>query len=340
MTVGWFEALLGGPLPAEGEVVERHGVRLIGRNKITRAIELVDEAQAQARETFAYKWQQRDTYASNSVKDAQIAWLDSRYGGRDLLAHLGPTSVDRPLVLDVGCGSGFSAKLLFRQSFDKIHYVGSDISEAVDIAAEEIGAITSKAFFLQADLMRLPFGDGLFDIVFSEGVLHDTPSTRGALLSVSRFVKPGGILAAYVYNKKAPIREFTDDYVREQIADLKPEVAWAALEPLTRLGIALGELKTEIDVPEDVPLLGIAKGRYDIQRLFYWAICKTYYRPEFSFDEMNHINFDWFTPKYCHRQTPDDVAAWCQEAALTIEYIKAEEAGITFVARRSAAVAG
>src|SRR5262249_27805795 len=100
--------------------------------------------------------------------------------------------------------------------------------------------------------------------------------------------------------KRAPIREFTNDLTRAQVADLSPEQAWEALEPLTRLGIALGELKTEIEVSEDVPQLGITKGRFNIQRLFYWAICKAYYRPEFSFDEMNHINFDWFTPKCCH----------------------------------------
>ena len=41
-----------------------------------------------------------------------------------------------------------------------------------------------------------------------------------------------------------------------------------------------------------------------------------------------------FTPKYAHRQTPDEVKAWCGEAGLVVEHMKAEEAGITTVARR------
>ena len=334
MTQQWIVALLGGIPPAGDEPTVRHGVTLIRTQGVTRAVEVVDQAQAQTRDMFAFKWQQRDTYSSDSVQAAQLAWLHSRYGGRDLLQHLDAPDGIKPLVLDAGCGSGFSAKLLFKEQFDRIQYVGADISEAVDIAAREIGALTRQSFFVQADLMALPFADGSFDIVFSEGVLHHTPSTREALLAVARLVKPGGILAVYVYNKKAAIREFTDDHIRAQIADMAPERAWQALEPLTRLGIALGELKTEIEVPEDVDLLGIKKGRYDIQRLFYWAICKAYYRPEFSFDEMNHICFDWFTPKYCHRQAPEEVAAWCKEAGLEVTHLKPEEAGITVVARK------
>jgi hypothetical protein len=108
------------------------------------------------------------------------------------------------------------------------------------------------------------------------------------------------------------------------------------LEPLTKLGMALGELDVTLDVPEDIPYLGIKKGPIDLQRFFYWNICKLYYRPEFSLDEMNHINFDWFRPLNCHRQTPEQVQAWCTEAGLDIEHIDVQDAGITVVARRPA----
>ena len=334
MSADWITDLLGGPPPGEGEEVIRHGRQLTGRGGLTRDLEVTDAGQAQTRDMFGFKWAQRDTYNSKALATAQIDWLNSRYGGRDILDHLGSIGSNKPLVLDAGAGSGFTANLMFRSTFPKIRYLGADISTAIDIAAESIEKIAPESFFMQADLMHLPFEDGGFDIVMSEGVMHHTPSTRDALLELARLVRPGGIFAFYVYAKKAPVREFTDDYIRAQVSDLPPESAWKALEPLTRLGIALGELKTEIDVPEDVAVLGIPKGKMDIQRLFYWAICKSYYRPEFSFDEMNHLNFDWFTPKYAHRQTPDEVKAWCGEAGLVVEHMKAEEAGITTVARR------
>lgn len=333
MSASWIDDLLGGPAPKEGESVVRNGRPLTRLHGLVRDLAIVEGDQAQTRDTFAFKWAQRETYASESVKAAQRAWLTSRFGGRDLLSYLNMGEY-RPIVLDAGCGAGFSANLMLASCFDKIRYVESDISTAVDIAAETLAPSAPETFFMQADLMRLPFAPASFDVIIAEGVLHHTPSTRAALLALAPLIRPGGIFAFYVYARKAPIREFTDDYIRRRIGHLPPEQAWKELEPLTRLGIALGELKTEIVIPEDVPLLGLRKGKIDIQRLFYWTICKAYYRPEFEFEEMNHINFDWFTPKYCHRQTPEEVHGWCGAAGLVIEHSKVEEAGITTVARR------
>jgi hypothetical protein len=115
---------------------------------------------------------------------------------------------------------------------------------------------------------------------------------------------------------------------------MAPDDAWQALMSLTKLGVALGELKLEVEVPEEVTLLGIPKGKIDLQRLFYWHIFKAYYRPEFTLEEMNHVNFDWYAPKNSHRQTPEEVRAWCAEAGLAIERERVEEAGITVIARK------
>jgi arsenite methyltransferase len=131
------------------------------------------------------------------------------------------------------------------------------------------------------------------------------------------------------------VREFTDDYVRAQLQAMSPEEAWRAMEPLTKLGIALGELDAEIDIPAPIALLNIPAGRITVQRLFYWHVAKAFYRPECSFDEMNHINFDWYAPANAHRQTPEEVRAWCAEAGLEVERLVAEDAGLTVIARRN-----
>ena len=77
----------------------------------------------------------------------------------------------------------------------------------------------------------------------------------------------------------------------------------------------------------------IKKGKIDIQRFFYWYVCKMFYRQEYSFEEMNHMNFDWFRPLNCFRHTPEEVKRWCAEAGMTIEHIDIQEAGITVVAK-------
>ena len=110
--------------------------------------------------------------------------------------------------------------------------------------------------------------------------------------------------------------------------------AWEALKPLTRLGIAIGELGVELDVPDDVPFLGITKGKVDLQRFFYYTLLKAYYRPDFTFEEMNHVNFDWYRPLNCHRHTEAEVRGFCAAASLTVERLHSEPSGFAVVAVR------
>lgn len=138
----------------------------------------------------------------------------------------------------------------------------------------------------------------------------------------------------YVYRKKGPVREFTDDFVRERMQEMGPEEGWAAMMPLTKLGKVLGELDIDVDIPEEIGLLDIPAGRIKLQRLFYWHVFKAFYSPDLTLDEMNHINFDWYAPANAHRQTPEEVRTWCDEAGMEIEREVIEEAGITIIARK------
>jgi hypothetical protein len=165
--------------------------------------------------------------------------------------------------------------------------------------------------------------------------LHHTPSPEESLKALAQLLRPGGVFMFYVYRKKGPIREFTDDFVRERLRDVPPEEAWRRLEPLTTLGKVLGDLNIEIEIPKTIDLLDIPAGRINLQRLFYWHVMKLYYRQEYNLDEMNHVNFDWYTPLYAHRQTPDQVRAWCADNGLIIEREVVEPPGITILARRN-----
>jgi len=292
-------------------------------------------SQQQTRDAFGFKWAQRKTYESKAVKDAARNWLFERYCGNDpqLLAQW--LAGGRKIILDAGCGSGFSALLFFDDYLKDHDYLGVDISSAVEIAAKRFHEQGCPADFLQGNIMELPISEESVDIIFSEGVLHHTDSTERALKSLALKLKPGGRFLFYVYAKKAVIREFTDDYIRDKLKGMSDGEAWRALEPLTKLGIELGNKACIIDVPEDIDFLGIKKGRIDLQRFFYWHICKLYYRTDWTLDEMNHINFDWFRPANCLRQTPEEVTAWVNEAELTIERIDIQEAGITVVAKKN-----
>jgi SAM-dependent methyltransferase len=328
----WFWDYLGTGGPWEGERLIA-GQALVVRNGIPRSRALLTAAQAQTEETFGFKWKKRDTFDSPASLARMREWLIERYGDVARASWLDEHG-RQPLLLDAGCGAGMSALELFDEALPRLRYLGVDVSEAVDVAAQRFAERGHEAAFLQADISNPPLPEGSVDLIFSEGVLHHTNSTKGALGALARLLKPGGRLLFYVYRKKGPIREFTDDHIRDKLQAMAPQQAWDALEPLTQLGIALGELKAEIDIPRPIDLLGIPAGRIDVQRLFYWHVAKAFYRPDLSFDEMNHINYDWYAPANAARQTPEEVRDWCAEFGLAVEREIVEEAGITIVARK------
>jgi SAM-dependent methyltransferase len=303
------------------------------RDGILRDAAVLSDAQAQTAETFGFKWHQRQTFESAASLARTRQWLVERYGDVAAAAwwdDLGPD----PVVLDAGCGAGMSAMELFGDRLRKVRYLGVDVSDAVDVAAGRLRDAGIDGAFLQADITGLPLPPRSVDVVFSEGVMHHTDSTERAFAALAELVKPGGRFLFYVYRRKGPVREFTDDHVRDRLQAMTPQEAWDAVMPLTRLGKALGDLGVEVEVPEDVDLLGIPAGRIDVQRLFYWYVCKAFHHPDLDIDELNHINYDWFAPRNAHRQSPEEVRAWCEAAGLEVERERVEDAGITVVARR------
>lgn len=320
-------------MPREGGAIELQGRKFVLSCGVLRSREPLSEAQGQTGRIFAYKWAQRDTFELGPSRHMR-SWLIEKYGdvcSAGWFAEHG----DNPLLLDAGCGAAMSAIALFEPVLRRVRYLGVDVSEAVDVARARFAERGLEAGFFQAELSKIPLPDRSVDIVFAEGVLHHTDDTAAALGSLVRLLKPGGRILFYVYNRKGPIREFTDDYIRDQLARLTPEQGWAAIMPLTRLGKALGELNVEVEIPEAVDLLGIPAGRIDIQRLFYWHVFKVFYRPELTLEEMNHINFDWYAPRNASRHTVQEVREWCARLALVIERERVEEAGITVIARRT-----
>jgi arsenite methyltransferase len=321
--------------PAEGESLVIGRDTFVFDRGVLRNQALLHDANRQVQDTFGYKWNRRDTFESETVRAANRSWLVDRYGDMSEAAWIVQADC-APIVLDAGCGAAFSALELFAHVFDRIRYFGIDISNAIDVARDRVRAVGAREpAFMQSDLARLPIRPGSVDAIFSEGALHHTPSPEASLKELVRLLRPGGLFMFYVYRKKGPIREFTDDFLRERLRDVPPDEAWQRLEPLTRLGKLLGDLDIEIELPESIELLGIPAGRISLHRLFYWHVMKLYYRKEYTLDEMNHVNFDWYTPHYAHRQTPEQVRAWCAESGLSIEREVVELPGITILARRN-----
>jgi SAM-dependent methyltransferase len=320
---------------AEGSLRSDSGERYAVQRSIPRFVRTDDAGQLQTSTSFGYKWGRRDSYEDAAATDSYRHWLLDKYGFASVEAWAGYFD-GRRRVLDVGCGSGYSSALWLDTPHWKgrAMWVGVDISEAIDIARDRLGSVTNT-HFVQADALRMPFAPGTFDAIFSEGVLHHTRSTREALLACALLLAPGGAFHFYVYRKKAPVREFTDDHVRSVLAAMTNDQAWEAMRPLTKLARDLAALHATVEV-EDIPVLGIKAGRYDLQRLIYWNFAKLFWNDSYPFETNLHVNFDWYRPHYANRQTEAEVRAWCAEAGLRIDRLHGEESGFTVIASKQA----
>lgn len=289
--------------------------------------------QRQTAGAFGYKWARVDSYGSPEMMQFTRDWLFEKYcGGEQALLERWLAGGPK-IILDAGCGSGYSA-ICFFDDFLKDHdYLGLDISDAIEVARAAFRDRGLPGDFLQADMITAPVPDGSVDLILAEGTLHHTDDTRAAIVALAKKLRPGGRFLFYVYARKAPLREYADDLVRREIAELSDEEAWERLKPLTALGIALGELSAPIVVPQDIPFLGIAAGPTTVQRLVYYAFIKAFYRPDWRFEEMHHVNFDWYRPSSARRHTEEEVRSFVEDADLTVERFHAEPSGYSVVAR-------
>jgi arsenite methyltransferase len=297
---------------------------------IPRLVPGIDAGQTQTGESFEFKWSRRDSYESEAFRAQARDWLVSRYGFESS-EEMREFFAGHDLILDAGCGSGFSTSLWLDRNWrgqSKAEWVGVEISDAIDVARTRLGEIDGL-HFVQGDVTRLPFRAGTFDVAISEGVLHHTPSTEAAFRSLAAAVAPGGELLAYIYRRKSPIREFADDHVRAALGAMAPEEAWEALRPLTELGRALANLDATITVGEDIPYLGIPAGAYDVQRLVYSHFLKLFWSKDFTFEENHHVNFDWYAPRYAHRHTEEQLRGWCDACGLAVRRLDVQESGFT-----------
>jgi SAM-dependent methyltransferase len=99
--------------------------------------------------------------------------------------------------LDVGCGTGALCAAI-ADTCSPGSLAGAEPSEGfLKTAKQNLGG---RADLRNGSATALPFGDGAFDAVVSGLVLNFVPDPRAALAEMARVTRPGGTLAAYVWD--------------------------------------------------------------------------------------------------------------------------------------------
>jgi SAM-dependent methyltransferase len=120
----------------------------------------------------------------------------SRLVGEEFLDWLRPAAgLD---WVDVGCGNGAFTQLLVERCAPA-SVQGVDPSPAqLDFARGR--GLGGQAEFRSGDAMALPFPDGAFDAAVMALVLFFVPDAPKGFAEMVRVVRPGGIVAAYVWD--------------------------------------------------------------------------------------------------------------------------------------------
>lgn len=112
--------------------------------------------------------------------------------------------------LDAGCGFG---RHLYGCAREGAEMVGMDLSEAVEAAHRNTGK-TGRAHIVQGDIYRLPFRKGVFDFVYSIGVLHHLPEPQDGFSALADLLNPGQHIFLWCYDNEKPGKNRAYERVR------------------------------------------------------------------------------------------------------------------------------
>jgi SAM-dependent methyltransferase len=296
------------------------------------ALEALGAEQKQNVDTFAFKWSRIPGYAHEAAtRRNREQWYYERFGFRRGDPDVKDFLQSASYVLEAGTGTGVDTDMLVRNCSGTIF--GIDISSAIDIAFERFRDHPRVAL-LQADIARLPFKKSFFDVVSCDQVLHHTAEPRRNFGRLVELLQPGGKIVLYVYVIKGPIREFSDDYLRNIFTRAPLEDCLAFSDRITQLGRSLSRLKATVQIDADIPELSIRQGSYDIQRFIYDHFLKCFWNDDYDFETNAMINFDWYRPVQALRFRPEEIRRWSDEEGLELKHMDVSPSGISTIMQK------
>lgn len=148
-------------------------------------------------------------------------------------------------VVDLGCGSGTDVFFAAVEVGEQGRVVGVDFTdEQIEKASRLRGDRFPQVEFVQADIDELPFEDGSFDVVISNGVVNLSPAKDKVFAEAARVLRPGGRLAIADIISARALKERTRrdvDLWAACIAGAIPRQTY--IESIEEAGFDVGEVR-------------------------------------------------------------------------------------------------
>jgi len=202
------------------------------------------------------------------------------------LLFYSPGEVRGKTVLDAGCGTGIFSAIFARNGAGQV--TGIDISpgslETARRLKDKFGL--SNARFERRDMLRLPYPDAAFDIVWAWGTVHHTTNPLGAVTELLRVLKPGGSILLAIY-KKTKVT-WLHEAIRKTLIRT-PRGSWNALAKVMAVFGA--------------PIVALFKKREKSRKG----------------ERLSELILDWYFVPIRHHYTPDEIQAFLEKRGFRIE---------------------
>jgi SAM-dependent methyltransferase len=277
----------------------------------------MDDLEAVAR-VFGYEWK---AHHRGEIEADTVFGYTRDQDWSYVLTALGftETDLDDKVMLDAGCGSARLTQQLAERPGSVV--IGVDVNEAVDEAFATTRDI-ENLHIVQGNIFALPLKPRIFDVVWSNGVIHHTPDAAGAHRSLARHVAPGGRMYVWVYAKRFnPFRFTKDVFDALRVSRLPEPVLMRISHLISYPSLALLNVYRAIRSLPGLRPRG-AWGRRTV-------------RPR-TIKELQLTWFDALAPEYDSRHTEAEVIEWFRHAGFEdIEAIEEPKVGVRGVAPQS-----
>lgn len=201
--------------------------------------------------------------------------IDVRWRRRTV--RLVPPQGELP-ILDVCTGTGDLALAYWRAGRGRAPVVGADFCRPMlEIGLEKCrrAGAADKVCLVEADALRLPFGDATFQIVCVAFGLRNVADTDAGLREMARVCRPGGRVAVLEFSMPRPraLRAFYGWYFRRLLPRIGQALARNRQGAYNYLPASVGEFPQDEDLARRMQAAGLT--RVDIHR-FTFGIATLY----------------------------------------------------------------
>ena len=317
----------------EGEEIKTGRIMCSGCNAVYPIIDFIptfvneNENQKRWRTAWSYKWDKvakKVRYTSDGDHDFEIKINYTGLFNEDMSGKV---------IFDAGCGSGQDMARIAKKG---AIVIGVDQSEGV-YHAREYNKNTDyfkNLHFIRADISRLPLKNEIFDIIYSNGVLHHTPDTKHSFSCLPSLLKRKGFIAIWVYDKTQYWRLF-ETFWRPVLCRLPRFLLSWMLHLINRPWYWIYRYRMfSMEKVNPWPKNSVARHFFDLISLGHLMYLLTDYHLHIAVTTNDHFiryhhAFDCYSPYYAWGHDEAELFDWFTEHNLEVCNISQRRCGMT-----------